>query len=174
MDHDRRSPKRGSLIRPILLVLGILALPLAPVLVVRAATAGICDSYNFISNDFCDEWNYEPPPAEALPVLAGWVVVWHDLSCGSGGCPDRVFVLTSAQEFENPAARYAARLRAMGWDVERGSNSQHYYFIGRKGNLVLSVAPAASESSIVPSRLREESHIEVSFALADEVGASYE
>jgi hypothetical protein len=35
-----------------------------------AISDAICGSYNFISYDFCDEWNYETPPADALPVSA--------------------------------------------------------------------------------------------------------
>lgn len=173
MQHGRRPRKKGPVVGPILLVLGILALPFVPVLVVRAATQGICDSYNFISNDFCDEWHYDSPPAEAFPVPRGWAPVWEYLSCGSGGCPDRVYVLRSQLGEPGPVARYAAALRGLGWHVQRGSNQEHYYFVARKGNLVLDIAPADTEFSIAPRRFRDNDHIEVSFALADEVGASY-
>lgn len=49
-------------------IAGLLVIGAGIRLVVRTAASAICGSSNFISNDFCDEWRFDNPPAGASPV----------------------------------------------------------------------------------------------------------
>jgi hypothetical protein len=172
----RQEPRDSNLFLPkvLFLFLALLLLPVTPALLLRAAADAVCGSYNFISNDFCGEWRFVPPPADEFPVPEGWAVAWEYLSCGSGGCPDRVFVLRPTDDLVDPVAGYAARLRGLGWDVRRGESQEHRYFIGRLEDFILRIEPAASEFAVAPDRFQDGDHVEIAFALIDEAAATYE
>ncbi|MDP9067874.1 MAG: hypothetical protein M3N53_05950 [Actinomycetota bacterium] len=84
------------------MVIGLLLLTVF--LLFAAIGDAVCADYNSFSNDFCDEWHYDTPPEDALPVFPGWEVEWYELSCGSGGCPARMYVLSSPDEPAGPTA----------------------------------------------------------------------
>jgi hypothetical protein len=167
-------PSRASWLGPAIFLLILALMPLGPTILFRAAHDGICASYNSISNDFCDEWNYERPPADRFPVPAGWSVVWHHLSCGSGGCATHVFILRSTKDADDPVREYADRLRDVGWQIRRGKSRDYDYFIGRRADLVLSIESAATGFTLAPRRFRDGRHIDVGFSLVDEAAVIYE
>jgi hypothetical protein len=142
-------------------------------LLARGVGDAVCSSYNPLSNDFCDEWHYDPPPAERFPLPAGWSVAWQELSCGSGGCPTRVFVLTAGEDIAEPVSAYAAGLRGMGWEVQRRSDPD-LYFVGRSGELVVSIEPADTELTTAPARFRSKGHVKVAFSLESEAALVFE
>lgn len=74
-----------------------------------------CGSYNFISNDFCDEWTYETPPADALPVPPSWNIEWRMLDCGSGGCGSRLYVLSPSAGTGGGVGAYLRNIQSLGW-----------------------------------------------------------
>lgn len=85
--------------------------------ILHAIGAAICSSYNFISNDFCDRWHYDPPPKDALPLPDGWKVGWMSLDCGSGGCPTRVYIIEPPGAREQGVGRYVEELASRGWVI---------------------------------------------------------
>jgi hypothetical protein len=116
----------------------------------------VCSDYNFLSNDFCDRWHYDPPPESALPVPPGWDVRWTRLDCGSGGCPTRLYVLVPPQPQASPASLYLDAIRRSGWQVDA-------HGLSRKGSYRLRAAAADDRvwSSLVPPGLRRHSLVYV-------------
>ena len=108
--------------------------------------AVVCSGYNFLSNDLCERWRFDPPPKGAVPLPAGWQVRSSDLSCGSGGCPTRVYVLEPPGESANPVRAYAGRLRQRDWIITRIDDGRSLY--GRRGNLEMSVEQSERERHI--------------------------
>jgi hypothetical protein len=76
--RERRRLGIGLTASTALLVTLVSAIGLGGWLAARTISDAICGSYNFISNDFCDEWNYETPPAHALPVPPSWSIGMAD------------------------------------------------------------------------------------------------
>ncbi len=107
----------GLTVSAALLVTLLVAIGLGGRLAARTISDAICGSYNFISNDFCDEWNYETPPADALPVPPSWEIEWRMLDCGSGGCGSRLYVLSPSAGTTGGVAAYLREIQALGWQV---------------------------------------------------------
>jgi hypothetical protein len=128
-----------------------------------AISDAICGSYNFISNDFCDEWNYETPPADALPVPPSWEIEWRMLDCGSGGCGSRLYVLTPGARTGGGVATYLREIRSLGWRV--GSKAE-----ARRDDLLLDVEPATDRilARLIPRRLQRSEYVFVSLAICGE------
>jgi hypothetical protein len=128
-----------------------------------AISDAICGSYNFISNDFCDEWNYETPPADALPVPPSWEIEWRMLDCGSGGCGSRLYVLSPGARTGGGVATYLREIRSLGWRV--GSKAE-----ARRDDLLLDVEPATDRilARLIPRRLQRPEYVFVSLAICGE------
>lgn len=131
----------------------------------RTISDEICGSYNFISNDLCDEWNYETPPADALPVPPSWEIEWRMLDCGSGGCGSRLYVLSSGARTGGGVAAYLREIRSLGWRL--GTSAE-----ARQGNLLLDVEPATDRilARLIPRRLQRPEYVFVSLAMCGEGG----
>jgi hypothetical protein len=132
-------------------------------LAVHSISDAICGSYNFISNDVCDRWNYETPPSGALPIPPSWAIKWEDLDCGSGGCGSRLYVLAPTAPARNGVPAYLEQIEQLGWSIDgRGE--------ARRGELHLDVEPATDRfvARIVPRRLVREENLFVSLALCGE------
>ncbi|MGH2660381.1 MAG: hypothetical protein ACRDHS_12160 [Actinomycetota bacterium] len=132
-------------------------------LAARAVSSAICGSYNFISNDFCDEWHYDTPPARALPLPPGWVIRWQELDCGSGGCGSRLYVLSANSSSEGSVAAYLQEIQALGWRVDAHAEA-------RQGDLSLDVEPASRRAvaRLIPKRLAREEFVLVALAICGE------
>jgi hypothetical protein len=128
-----------------------------------AISDAICGSYNFISNDFCDEWNYETPPADALPVPPSWEIEWRMLDCGSGGCGSRLYVLSPGAGRGGGVATYLREIRSLGWRL--GSKAE-----ARRDDLLLDVEPATDRilARVIPRRLQRPEYVFVSLAICGE------
>lgn len=96
-------------------LLVLLAIVVAGWLTIRAVSAGVCANYNSFSNDFCDKWHYDTPPENAIPLPEGSKIVWQELSCGSGGCHHRMYVLVPPTKTDDSIARYATKAQDSGW-----------------------------------------------------------
>jgi hypothetical protein len=120
----------------------------------------ICGSYNFISNDFCDQWNYETPPADALPVPPSWEIEWRMLDCGSGGCGSRFYVLSPGARTGGGVAAYLNDIRPLGWRV--GIKAE-----ARQDDLLLDVEPVTDRilARLIPRRLQRPGYVFVSLAI---------
>jgi hypothetical protein len=129
----------------------------------RTISDAICGSYNFISNDFCDEWNYETPPADALPVPPSWSIEWRMLDCGSRGCGARLYVLTPDVGARGGVAMYLHDIQSLGWQV--GAKREV-----RQGDLRLDVEPATGRvwARLIPKRLERPEYVFVSLAICSE------
>jgi hypothetical protein len=169
---ERRSPEETPprhLVLDVLLVVGtpLLVMALAFLILVGAFRAiggaigdAVCSSYNFISNDFCDRWHYEPPPEQAFPLPPGWTILSQHLDCGSGGCPTRVYVLRSPASSKDAVRRFVDEVRRMGWTVTERDGEDH--FVGRMGDLEIVIEPT-SKRSLTPRSLRDARNVAVSF-----------
>jgi hypothetical protein len=145
-------------------MLVLLAIVVAGWLAIRAVSAAICADYNSISSDFCDEWHYDTPPQDAIPVPSGWQIVWQDLSCGSGGCPHRMYVLAPPSPTKDATADYALAARKFGWRA--GSKGGDM----RKDDLLISIEPASANVGVlmVPEKFGKPGHVFVSITICDE------
>jgi hypothetical protein len=116
-----------------------------------AISDATCGSYNFISNDFCDEWNYKTPPVD-VPVPPSWEIEWWKLDCGSGGCGSRLYVLSPGAGTNGGVAAYLRDIQALGWRV--GTKAE-----ARQGDLLLGVRPATDRilARLIPRRLQRPS-----------------
>jgi hypothetical protein len=121
----------------------------------------ICGSYNFISNDFCDEWNHESPPGDALPVPPSWEIEWRMLDCGSGGCGSRLYVLSPGARTGGGVAAYLREIQSLGWRV--GTKAE-----ARQGDLLLEVEPATDRFYARPRRAERPEYVFVSLAICGE------
>ncbi len=157
-DNDRKLRRFGSL--GCLTVIVVLAI--GGWFAVRAVSSAVCTSYNSISNDFCDEWRYQSPPEDALPLPSGWRIEWTQLSCGSGGCPTRKYIVRPELTTES-TARYVERIDELGW--RRGEG-----FSARRGDLLLRAEnPATGNSrSLIPRRFRSSEFVYVSLHVCGE------
>ena len=144
-------------------MLVLLSLVVGGWLAVRAVSAAVCADYNSISNDFCDKWHYDTPPEDAIPVPPGWSIAWQDLSCGSGGCPSRMYVLVPPSETADSIHRYIDGIRGQGW---RESETADF----RKGELFIQVDRASENAGtlMVPKRLGKPGYVFVSLAICGE------
>ncbi len=132
-------------------------------LAARAVSNAICGSYNFISNDFCDQWHYDTPPAGALPLPPGWEIRWETLDCGSGGCGSRLYVLSPNPSFDGGVATYLCDIQALGWRIDD-------YAEARQGDLHLDVEPASGRlvARLIPRGLAREESVFVALAICGE------
>ncbi len=132
-------------------------------LAVRAISGAICGSYNDISNDFCDEWHYDTPPSGALPVPPRWETRWEKLDCGSGGCGNRLYVLSPPTSAEGGVAGYLSEIQALGWRTDASGEA-------RLGDLHLDVASAADgiPALLIPKRLARMEFVFVALAICGE------
>jgi hypothetical protein len=128
--------------------------------------AAICSSYNFISNDLCDRWHFEPPPEDAVPLPRGWMVRGNDLDCGSGGCPTRVYVVEAPGKAKHAVRRYVDELRALGWAISESGMSKTPYFLGRKGNLHISIE-LARHAFFIPGRFKSPEYVRIGLSFVD-------
>jgi hypothetical protein len=147
-----------ALLAGVLVILGI-----GGWLAARAISNAICSSYNDISNDFCDEWNYATPPANALPVPARWEIRWEKLDCGSGGCGSRLYVLSADPISEGGVGEYLREIGAQGWRI--GPDG-----VARKRDLQLDVRSAAEgyPSRLIPMGFMSKDFVFVSLAICGE------
>ena len=129
---------------------------------VRATSNAICGSYNFISNDFCDEWNIATPAAHAVPVPASWSIKWQTLDCGSGGCGSRLYVLSHTGSAGGVSA-YMRDIQELGWRTVATGDA-------RRGDLDLRVdrADAAIDATLLPRSLARSDYVFVSLAICGE------
>jgi hypothetical protein len=129
----------------------------------RAISDAICGSYNFISNDFCDDWNYETPPADALPVPPSWEIEWRMLDCGSGGCGSRLYVLSPGARTGGGVAAYLREIQSLGWRVGTKADA-------RQGDLLLEVEPATDRfyARLIPRRAERPEYVFISLAICGE------
>jgi hypothetical protein len=132
-------------------------------LAARAASNAICGSYNFISNDFCDEWHYDTPPAGAVPVPPDWEIRWGMLDCGSGGCGSRLYVLSPNASSDGGVATYLRDIQALGWRIDA-------YAEARQGDLHLDVEPTSDRLvvRVIPRRLARDGSVFVALAICGE------
>ncbi len=146
-----------------LLVTLLVTIGLGGWLAARTISDAICGSYNFISNDFCDEWNYETPPADALPVPPSWEIEWRMLDCGSGGCGSRLYVVMPSAGARGGVAAYLREIGALGWQV--GAKAE-----ARQGDLLLDVEPATDRffARLIPRRLVRPEYVFVALAICGE------
>jgi hypothetical protein len=145
-------------------MLVLLAVIVGGWLTIRAVSAAICADYNSFSNEFCDKWHYDTPPEGAIPVPSGWKVVWQDLSCGSGGCPDRMYVLAPPSENDEAIDLYVTAAQESGW---RSSEEPEGL---RKGQLFINIERASSNVGIlmVPKRFGKPGYVFVSLGICGE------
>lgn len=145
----------------------VVGLGLGGWLAVRSISAAICADYNSISNDFCDEWHYDTPPEDALPQVRGWTEEWSYLSCGSGGCPDRIYVVSSDTNHSG-VGPYLKALSKDGWELRSGE-SQTGSSTLRRGNVELGVSDAETTylKTLIPERLRRSGFVVVAVTLID-------
>lgn len=164
VEREKRRFARGCGWTAVLVVAGVV---LGGWLVVRAVSAAVCADYNSFSNDFCDKWHYDTPPEDALPRLAGWDIEWQELSCGSGGCPDRMYVLSRSKD-AGGVDNYLEQLRGVGWEVYNDSHSEVLTY--RKGNVELGISDARTSylKRLYPNRLRQNGFVVVSVSLIDD------
>jgi hypothetical protein len=128
----------------------------------RTISEGVCGSYNFVSNDFCDKWNYETPPADALPVPPTWEIEWRMLDCGSGGCGSRLYVLSPSTGTGGGVAAYLREIQSFGWRI--GTKKE-----ARQSDLLLDVEPADHVyARLIPRRLQRPEYVFVSLAICGE------
>jgi len=161
-ERKRRRLRAGSPVTTILLVALVVVLGVGGWLAARAISGAVCGSYNSISNDFCDQWHYDTPPAGALPVPPAWQIRWEILDCGSGGCGTRLYVLSPGPGSEGGLAAYLREIQALGWRVDANAEA-------RKGNLHLDLEPAASDRAVlVPKQLAREEFVFVALAICGE------
>jgi hypothetical protein len=160
---ERRRLGVGLTVSAALLVTLLVAIGLGGRLAARTISDAICGSYNFISNDFCDEWNYEMPPADALPVPPSWKIEWRMLDCGSGGCGSRLYVLSPSAGTRGGVAAHLREIQAPGWQV--GAKAE-----ARQGDLFLDVEPATDRSfaRLIPRRLVRPEYVFVALAMCGE------
>jgi hypothetical protein len=125
-------------------------------------SGGLCGSYNFISNDICDEWNVAPPPGDVVPVPSGWAISWQGLDCGSGGCGWRTYVLSPDGGRSASASDYLGKIEELGWSVSEGG--------ARYDDLVLTVDAATDRSVMrrIPPWAVDDRNIFVAVALCGE------
>lgn len=133
-------------------------------LTIRAVSAAICADYNSISNDFCDKWHYDSPPENAVPAPAGWEIAWHDLSCGSGGCPSRMYVLVPPADTKDATIDYIAAVQELGWRKSEEAGDL------RKDELFARVEPASENVGVlmVPRKLGKPGYVFVSIGICGE------
>jgi len=160
---ERRRLRIGSPLGGALLVACVVVAGVGIWLVARTASNAICGSYNFISNDFCDEWHSDTPPAGALPVPPGWEIRWGTLDCGSGGCGTRLYVLSPNPSSDGGVATYLRDIQALGWRIEA-------YAEARQGDLHLDVEPASDRlvARLIPRGLAREESVFVALAICGE------
>jgi hypothetical protein len=129
----------------------------------RLGRAVICGSYNFISNDSCDDWNYETPPADALPVPTSWEIEWRMLDCGSGGCGSRLYVFSPGARTGGGVAAYLREIQSLGWRVGTKADA-------RQGDLLLEVEPATDRfyARLIQRRAERPEYVFVSLAICGE------
>jgi hypothetical protein len=153
----------GLLVTTTLLVAVLMVIGLGGWLAARTISSAICSSYNHISNDFCDEWNYETPPAGALPVPSRWEVRWETLDCGSGGCGNRLYVLSANPSTEGGVAAYLREIQALGWRIDVDSEA-------RKDDLHLDVHSASGRVAaiLIPKSLVREEFVFVALGIFGE------
>lgn len=140
----------------------LLAMIVGGWLTIRAVSAAVCANYNSFSNDFCDK--YDTPPENAIPVPQGWKIVWQDLSCGSGGCPHRMYVLVPPTETDDSIARYATEAQDAGWrEIDTHPEL-------RKDDLLIRVESARSNvgTLLVPKRFGKPGNVYVSLGICGE------
>ena len=132
-------------------------------LAARAVSNAICGSYNFISNDFCDEWHSDTPPVGAVPVPPDWRIRWETLDCGSGGCGSRLYVLSPKPSSDGSVATYLRNIQALGWRIDAHAEA-------RRGDLHLDVEPASERvvARLTPRRLAVEEFVFVALAICGE------
>jgi hypothetical protein len=160
---ERRRFRIGLPLTAALLVACVVVLGVGLWLGVRAASNAICGSYNFMSNDFCDEWHYDTPPAGALPVPPDWEIRWETLDCGSGGCGSRLYVLSPNASSDGGVAAYLRDIQALGWRIDAHAEA-------RQGDLHLDVEPASDRIVIraIPGRLARDESVFVALAICGE------
>ena len=137
-------------------------------LIASAIGDAICADYNSLSNDFCDEWHYDTPPESGLPNFVSWKIEWQELSCGSGGCPNRMYVLSPDGQ-EGSLENYTEMLEKDGWELYDDPQSSDLLTY-RKGDLTLDVDDASSSylKPLYPPNLRKQDHVAVSLGLIDD------
>ncbi|MDP9067934.1 MAG: hypothetical protein M3N53_06275 [Actinomycetota bacterium] len=136
-------------------------------LIFGAIGDAVCADYNSFSNDFCDAWHYDTPPEDALPASTRWEIEWHELSCGSAGCPDRMYVLSGSEE-PTGVQRYVEHLRREGWELY--DHPQSNLLTYRKGNVQLDISDSRTSylRTVYPKDLRSDAHVVVSVSLVDD------
>lgn len=133
----------------------------------HAIGAVVCSSYNFISNDLCDRWRFDPPAEEALPLPEGWRVVWTRLDCGSGGCPTRVTILEPPGDLrDDPVLRYVTELRSQGWPLRQSDSTTPSTFRASRGKLSIAIQSAVAED-LAPDRVATNEHVRVALLLKE-------
>jgi len=160
---ERRRLGVGLTVSAAVLVALLVAIGLGARVAGRTISDAICGSYNFISNDFCDEWNYETPPADALPQPPSWSVEWRMLDCGSGGCGARLYVLAPDAGARGGVATYLREIQPLGWQVAAKREA-------RQGELRLDAEPATDRfwARLIPKRLVRPEYVFVSVAICGE------
>ena len=161
--RGERSPRIRLTASVALLVTLLAAIGLGGWLAARTISDAICGSYNFISNDFCDEWNYETPPADALPVPPSWSIEWRMLDCGSGGCGTRLYVLAPGVGARGGVAAYLHEIQSLGWQVADTREA-------RQEDLRLAAESATDRfwARLIPKRLVRPEYVFVSVAICGE------
>ena len=141
---------------------------------IRAMSNTVCSSYNDISNDFCDEWNFESPPRQQFPLPHDWAVVWDQRGCGSAGCLAHAFIVRPPPyAARDPVGSYIDRIRRMGWQ-SWGHDRQHQSFVAAKGRLLVALQSATESFSYAPKRFERKPFVFVAFMFRDEGGVNYE
>jgi hypothetical protein len=164
----RRSPEGGRVVAaaklaaifivPLFLVAGLL---FGIRLAFGAIGDAVCADYNSFSNDFCDEWHYDSPPDDALPVPDQWGIRWQKLDCGSGGCGNRLYVLEPLTVTDDAVTLYLDEIRSLGWRSGAGSTD------ARKDDLAINVERASDRVGVllVPKRLGRPEYVYVALAI---------
>jgi hypothetical protein len=126
-----------------------------------AIADAVCADYNSFTNDFCDEWQYDTPPDDALPVPDQWEIRWQKLDCGSGGCGNRLYVLEPPTVTDDAVTLYLDEIRILGWRSGAGSTD------ARMDDLAINVERASDRVGVlVPKRLGRPEYVYVALATA--------
>jgi hypothetical protein len=163
-ERKRRRLRAGSPVTITLLVaLVVVVVGVGGWLAARAVSGVICGSYNSISNDSCDQWHHDTPPAGALPVPPSWEIRWETLDCGSGGCGTRLYVLSPGPRSEGGVAAYLREIQALGWRIDANAAA-------RRGDLHLDLEPASDPTValLIPKMLAREGFVFVALASCGE------
>lgn len=164
VDEGAEEAARRSLRAWLIGVVIIVSLVVGGWLAIRTISAVVCADYNSISNDFCDEWHYDTPPDDAIPVPQGWRIAWEDLDCGSGGCPYRRYVLVPPERAPAPIDLYVEEIGDLGWRPTGNGNEV------RKDDLTMVVELASENVGLlrVPRKLGRPGFIYVALGICGE------